>query len=301
MKVGVVGGGAIGLLTAGYLSHFISVTLYVRRPDQKRRLEADGINIENGPGLIRDFAVKLSGDPWKEDIIILAVKQPDLPSLLACHQQACTPGQTLMFLQNGTQHLSMVRDLNYEHIFIGLVEHGALKKSDTEVIHKGMGQIKIGLIRGDHERVEPLLNHPAFPMLLISDWVRAVDEKLLINAIINPLTALFRVKNGELLSNSHYLNVMKMVFNEVMQVLHLKDEKAQWDRLLQIARNTAENRSSMLQDIEAGRPTENEAILGDILQRGRKRSITLSITHFLYESIRAIENGTASLRRKRKI
>lgn len=289
MRIGVVGGGAIGLLTAGYLSLHFPVTLYVRRDEQKSRLLSEGLTIEEGLGHLTNFNIKKSSQDWTEELIILTVKQPDLPGLLKNHPKAETPGQSLLFLQNGAAHLSQLESLDYENIFIGFVEHGAWKKSDTTVVQRGLGQIKVGMVHGNIKTIEPLLTNTAFPFSIIPNWERALDEKLLINSVINPLTSLYRVTNGELYRNPHYFQAMKGVFQEAVTVLNLEDHNKEWDRLLQVCRNTWANRSSMLQDIEAGQKTEIEAILGVIIKRAEEQALNVPIIHFLYESIKGME------------
>ncbi|WP_027726144.1 2-dehydropantoate 2-reductase [Tuberibacillus calidus] len=290
MRIGIVGGGAIGLLVYGYLSQIFPTTIYVRRPEQRDKLLKEGLTVANGPGFIRDVHVALSESAWDEDLIILAVKQPDLPTLLAAHPKAAVSDQTLLFLQNGAGHLDLLEDLHYEHLFIGLVEHGAEKTSDTTVIHKGVGTIKIALIKGDRQRVAPLLANEAFPMTFVSDWRKALDEKLLVNAIINPLTALYGIRNGELLSNVHFKRAMRTVFDEIMPFLTLPNPSKAWEHVVGVCQKTSENHSSMLQDLEAGRMTEVGAILGPILKRAEARSVHLPVVRFLYESIKAKEH-----------
>jgi 2-dehydropantoate 2-reductase len=289
LRIGVVGGGAIGLITAGYLSEYFPVTLYVRRSAQKELLQREGLDIINGPGSITNLTVKTSRNVWDEDLIVLAVKQPDIPSLLQDHSKPARPRQALLFLQNGASHLDYLDQLDYEHMFIGIVEHGAWKKSDNTVVQRGFGQIKLGVVRGDRSVISPLLSIKAFPFTIVTNWRLALDEKLLINSVVNPLTGLYRVPNGRLVSNPHYFKIMKMVFREVMTVLDFEDTDKEWNHLLQVCQNTKENRSSMLQDIEAKKITELDAILGVIRKRAELKNTPVPVIQFLYESIKGIE------------
>ena len=97
-------------------------------------------------------------------------------------------------------------------------------------------------------------------------------EKLVINAGINPLTALLRVLNGALLQLPEAWEVAVAAAQEVQAVaratgLSLSGDPA--SRLRQVCTDTAANRSSMLQDILAGRPTEIEALNAQVSSRGR--------------------------------
>lgn len=289
MEIGVVGGGAIGLLTAGYLSEKFPVTLYVRRLEQKRLLEMHGLSIVGYRETINRLSIQLSATPWREDVVIIAVKQPDLPMLMAEHNKAQVPDQALLFLQNGASHIELLDKLDYPHLFIGIVEHGVYKQSDHSVVLRGMGEIKVGIYKGNADRLAPLLNLITFPFKLADDWQSNLSDKLMVNAIINPLTALYRVPNGALVSNPFYYQIMRKVFKEVTLVLETPDPDVAFEHVTSVCRNTASNRSSMLQDIEKGNKTEIDAILGELLKKGRMKAVCLPLLSFLYQSIKAQE------------
>jgi 2-dehydropantoate 2-reductase len=117
-----------------------------------------------------------------------------------------------------------------------------------------------------------------------------LSEKLLVNAAINPVTALFKVENGMLLENPHYLNMMEFLFEESIQVLGLQKQKERLlEDLYRVCRNTKNNRSSMLRDIDSGRKTEIDSISGYILRLGKQKGIDTSKTRMMYESIKGIE------------
>lgn len=291
MKIGVVGGGAVGLLIAGYLSLRFPVTLYVRRNAQKRLLADEGLTVENGPGRIRGFRVALSDEPWEDDVILLAVKQHQLPALLEKRERPVRPGQALMFLQNGAGHLRLFDRLDYENLYVGIVEHGAWKRSDTTVVHRGSGRILVAAVRGRLSLLDPLFHDASFPFVPADDWREIVNQKWLANTVINPLTALYRVPNGALLDNEPLRRAMRNVFDEAVRVIDVGDREAAWRRLTAICRQTRDNRSSMLQDIEAGRKTEIDAILGEALAVAEARGEKLALIDFLYHSILGLERG----------
>jgi len=79
------------------------------------------------------------------------------------------------------------------------------------------------------------------------------------------LTAILGIKNGELLENKHYFELMKMIFNEIERCLLLPNSQQYFENIVTVCKKTAHNQSSMLCDIEGKRPTEVDAILGYIL------------------------------------
>jgi 2-dehydropantoate 2-reductase len=119
--------------------------------------------------------------------------------------------------------------------------------------------------------------------------------KLAINAGINPLTALLRVPNGALLESTWARGIMGQAAHEVAAVaaargiiLPFEDAAA---RAEEVARQTAANRSSMLQDVLRSVPTEIEAICGAVIRAGEAARIETPANRMLYNLIKAVEES----------
>src|SRR5699024_4605403 len=109
----------------------------------------------------------------------------------------------LLFLQIGMEHFETIQTFSLS-VYICVGCHGAHRTSDNEVSHLGDGVIKIASITGNSEELHSLtilLHQKAFPISPHSDWENLLKEKLIINAVINPITALFDVPNGRILMN----------------------------------------------------------------------------------------------------
>lgn len=100
-----------------------------------------------------------------------------------------------------------------------------------------------------------------------------VMRKLLVNAVINPLTAVYGVRNGQLPADPHRLRLMRAVFEETKSVLEAARGRAfqedLWAFVLEVCRATADNESSMLADVKAGRQTEVRWINGGVCELAR--------------------------------
>lgn len=287
MRVGIIGGGAIGLLlAANLLREKHTVKLYVRSNEQKESLNKDGITLYPE----RDtFAVStlLLGELKEEDVLFVCVKQYHLRSLL--FKLAKLKTVPLIFLQNGMGHIDLIQEKNFSApIIYGVTEHGALRENTCAVTHTGRGIIKLAIGQGDITTLKNLissLHTPTFPILEESNWYRMLSEKLVANAVINPITAIFQVQNGEILSNPFLADLGRRICSEVSDVLGLSPDK-QWERLKLIIANTKNNYSSMLKDINEKRETEIEAIVGYII---RNKSYPVPNSEFVYKSVKAIE------------
>src|SRR5690625_50946 len=293
MKIGIIGGGSIGLLLSSYLCDQHNVTLYVRRQEQKKVLNEKGLFLSD---MDAPFSIHtlLLNEIEEADCFIVCVKQHQLIEILP-YLKKVNNRVPLLFLQNGMGHLEKIRDLQND-LYVGVVEHGALKEFDNHVNHTGKGKIKIAVYRGNSETVATLtkkLNQTLFPVEASTDWKELLTKKLIVNAVINPITTIFNVPNKEILTNSYIYNLAEKLCYEAAMVLHL-DYNTQLERVKKIAHQTGENISSMLTDIKKGRQTEIDAISGYLIQ---KSNCEIPYTFFVYNSVKAIEfmNGIGKI------
>lgn len=140
MKIGIVGAGSIGLLFAAYLSQRFKVTIFPRREEQAKLINNKGITVQLRQNNINQnvSATVKREEMNSQDLMIIAVKQYQLEDLLPTIQQIETK-IPLLFLQNGMMHLTLINKLKHQSIFVGSIEHGALKLNETMVIHNGVG------------------------------------------------------------------------------------------------------------------------------------------------------------------
>jgi len=284
MKIGVIGGGAIGLLISSYLSKQHDVTVYVKRQSQFEDINNNGINLFGCNELLlnANLNVAFLEKNVKQDLWFVSVKQHHLQDVIDD-----IPTQVpVVFLQNGMSHLKLLQ--KRIHSYVGIVEHGAFKKYDNTVLHLGKGKITIISVTGSDQTVENIvsqIHHVSFPFYKSENWEFLLKEKLIVNAVINPLTALFDVKNEEIVINNYINIIAKQLHLEVAKTLKL-DEKFYWDKVIEIAKNTGKNTSSMRQDIKYKRKTEIDAITGYIIEQSHH---SLPYNQFVYDAIRAIE------------
>nr|WGD97257.1 ketopantoate reductase C-terminal domain-containing protein [Bacillus safensis] len=75
-------------------------------------------------------------------------------------------------------------------------------------------------------------------MIYTDEWKKVLEEKLLVNVCINPLTALLHVKNGELIANPSYEYMMKCAFEEALSILGLPEKERLWSHVVSICKKT---------------------------------------------------------------
>jgi len=174
----------------------------------------------------------------------------------------------------------------------------ALGTTTTGATLLGPGLVRAGgegivSIEG-HQALGPLedaLKSAKFNLQIVDDAQSLIWGKLVINAAINPLTALLRVPNGELLMHPATREVMGALARETAAVataerIHLPFSNPV-NAAEDVARKTAANHSSMFQDVRRGAPTEIDAICGAITLRGEKHGIATPYNRTCWKLVQA--------------
>lgn len=292
MKIHIVGGGAIGLLHAGLLAQAgEDVTVWTRTEMQAERLRTEGIRLEMLNGIIRDIGVNSHSLASLEASqagqarmdagqsaawIILTVKQSHIDERLLGQLQRLGGRQTaLLCLQNGIGHMEkLAAALPGAFLYAGVTSVGARRLDDArQVRHTGDGPLWFGPYTEDKKDdnlqnlLLNILKSAGLRTGLSNEMKDRIYQKLLINAVINPLTAIYDTTNGELPQHPSRLKLMRSLFQETSSILAadgMKPDVDGWQLVLQVCSATAANVSSMLSDVRAGRQTEVDWINGGV-------------------------------------
>ncbi len=293
MRVGIIGAGSIGLLFAAYISRSVEVVIYTRTLEQANEINKAGIHLKKGKEESLSWVKSLPITSFKgtEDLTIIAVKQYQLPAIIEKLNFLPVIPENLLFIQNGMGHLKLLKGIKANNVFIGSVEHGALKENSITVRHNGDGITNVAVFQGDSFWIQQFavaVSHE-FPMIFQEDYYDMLIKKLIVNAVINPLTAILHVKNGVLIENPYYFQEFHNLVAEIASVLHLEPVEKYLQLVIDICKKTATNRSSMLKDIESKGLTEIEAILGYILEEAARQGMKAPKIETLYYLVKGKE------------
>lgn len=280
MKIGIIGAGAIGLIFGGYLAEAKhEIVFFVRKETENLYIE----KVPNNPELIKCKQVIEIEPLFSMDLIIIAVKYHHLEKLKS-ELDLLPKHIPLLFLQNGLLHLSFANQLKQETIMIGSVLHGATKITPSTVRHLGVGKTSVGVYKGVWEMSDEFFGSSSddFPLIHTNHIETTLFKKALMNCLINPLTTITKVPNGMLIKNDSYRMIMKNMYEEMMDVFEEWNEMLLWEEVVELCKNTENNRSSMLSDYEKNRIMEIDTIVGAILAEAKKRNEVLPILNTFY-------------------
>jgi len=294
MGVIVVGAGSIGLLLASFLAEKgINVTMLVRRKEQALLISEKGIVRKNIDGTETVTRVNAETDISKlplNSLLVLAVKSFNIPKLLQLLEvgKINTP---VLFIQNGIGHFELANQSNLPHLAFATVEHGALRTDERTVIHNGVGMLTIGAGRGDASLFDLLeeAHSDSFPVRRHNNAELILMRKVLINCMINPLTAILQVENGELLTNKYSRMLFEELYAELMVAFPEMVSEITLESARMVCMNTAKNRSSMLIDREMGRKMEIDTIVTSVIAKANKNHKALPLLSILEKLLYALQ------------
>jgi 2-dehydropantoate 2-reductase len=201
-------------------------------------------------------------------------------------------------LQNGLGNdITLAEVLGAERIASGVTTVGAT------LIEPGL--IRLGgdwvISLGKNERLQSLaelLIKAGFEVETVKNTDSLVWGKLVINASINPLTALLEVPNGDLVTNPSTRTLMGLVANETAEVSLAKGINLPYPdpvaMVESVAQKTASNQSSMLKDVIRNSPTEIDAINGAVVRVGEAINVPVDINRTLWLLVKALTAKTAT-------
>ena len=305
MRIDIVGGGAIGLLHAAMLAQVHpNTTVWTRTQSQAAWLRSEGIKLIDQIGMAQNVSIDSHSLEESCELhnsgrvtphwVILTVKQSHIDdALMDGLARLLTKESSLLCLQNGIGHLEKLEGrLHTPNLYAGVTSIGARRLEVGTVQCTGRGELWFGPAHQIHNSEKPsnldqkkdcvqkmlinVLELAGFSAFMSNQMKDRIYQKLLVNAVINPLTAIFDVTNGELPKNPARRRLMRALYEETVSILAadgMKEAEEGWERILQVCESTSLNISSMLSDVRAERVTEIDWINGGVASIARRKEI----------------------------
>ena len=295
MEIVVFGAGSLGSLVGGMLSRTHDVTL-VGREGHVRQVQNEGLSIVGEIDETVRPAATTDGTGLDADLAVVTVKSYDTEA--AANALATGTIDTVLSLQNGLGNEALLATPLDCPVLAGTASYGAMLERAGRIRCTGVGEITLGDRTGGEsalaERVAVSFADAGLAVTAATDMPLRLWRKLAVNAGINPLTALASVENAAVLEPPGR-DVAERAACETARVarahgIELGDGDAT-ETLASVARATATNTSSMLQDVNANNRTEIDAIGGEIVERGTATGVDTPTVETLTNAVRSWERA----------
>ena len=288
----IVGSGALATLFAARLSAAgVNVIMLGSWWEGLAALRKNGASLDGG----NSQSVQATDNPADcrgAKIALVMVKSWKTEHVASQLAECLADDGLAVTLQNGLGNdLILSNTLGNRRVSRGVTTVGANLLAPGIVRSGGEGVINLEA-HPHLTELEEMLRLAGFDVSILKNLEPVVWGKLIINAAINPLTALLRVKNGDLLTNPPARALMDELAGEATHVaqalavvLPFSDAKRAVE---EVARRTAENKSSMLQDVLREGPTEVDAINGAIIRLGEKKGVPCPVNQTICSLVKAL-------------
>jgi 2-dehydropantoate 2-reductase len=303
MKIVIVGPGAMGCLLAGFLSKS-KEEIWLLDKDKTRaaKLNQQGITIEGISGEWQ-AKVKVSADPKEipiADLIIICVKSYHTKEAIVGVKSIIGENSRVLTLQNGFGNIEIIGEVvGIDKLIAGVTNEGATLLDIGHIKHAGRGETVIGRIDGkipvEMRAIREIFNKVGLETRISRDIKGVLWSKLIINVGINALTAITGLNNGKLIEFEGTRKILREAVGEATRVAKRKRIKLIYDdplaKVEAVCEATAQNISSMLQDVLRKRRTEIDFINGVIVRLGQELGIPVPVNSLLVDLVKTIEQS----------
>jgi len=297
----IVGAGAVGSAIASIIHEREPGSVAVLAGAERlARYRAEGFLVN---GKRRDFPLSAVGEKVERDLVIVAVKAHQLGRAIE-DMRSQVGGRTLVLsLLNGiASEDELARAFGRERVpyamIIGIeaVREGNATNFDlTGAIHFGEARNPAGAWSENVSRIAAFFGRVGIPYVVPEDMTRTLWYKFMVNVGVNQASAILRATYSAFQSLPPARRVMEAAMREVIALSAalgtglVESDVAAWEDTL--SRLSPAGKTSMLQDVEAGRKTEVEAFAGTVVELGRRAGVPTPVNALFLDLIGAVEAG----------
>lgn len=299
-----VGAGGVGAYYAARLIESGNSVVLVARGSHLKAMQSQGLlvnhdhfSFSNSVCAVDETTLKSQYQCGDFDVLVLCLKSQDTTSWLDSNKswlsEGCTP---VLSLQNGVENEGVVGTALGVHRVIGglAVRIGAHIVAPGCIEAEGLGQIVLGPwpnMAANHglktmvDNLADVFNKSGIPTRVAVDIQYELWKKLLVNNGVNPLSALTRKETGFLTKHPGYKQVVYAAMQEVAAVAVADGvvlTQSDVDEMFRLICEFDSIKTSMLVDLEKGRPLELDAISGSVLRRAQTLGIATPVTALIH-------------------
>lgn len=295
-KVILCGLGAIGTIYADKLEKYDAKNLKVLVDESRYERYSKNPVIFNGRALNFEYVLP-SEEDFKADLIILATKFAGLKDAIKNIKNFVKEDTVILSLLNGVTSEDIIADVygKDKMLYSYFIGHSSVRCGNS-VTHDDVNTIVFGAENNLGENVVAVKNFfdkVGINYKIPDDIKRSMWLKFMLNVSANQPTAILRMTFGDMFENTHFMKFAENIMREVQSVAKaegVRNTETMVDEALKHLKTmTPEGKTSMLQDVEAGRKTEVDMFAGTVIELGKKHGISTPYNKILSEMIGIIE------------
>ncbi|MCX5834475.1 MAG: ketopantoate reductase family protein [Deltaproteobacteria bacterium] len=300
-SVYIIGAGAVGAAYAGLLFEMDKNNVaFIAAGERGERLRNQGVIVNGRHYPIPVFHPKEISSP--ADLVIVAVKHHHLDQAIGEMRKAVGDETTIISVMNGIDSEERIGSVyGMEKVLYAInVGIDALREGNR-VTYRSQGKLLFGEARNPVwtervRRVKEFIDRVGIVCEVPDDMIRTLWWKFMINVGINQVSAVLGGSYSVFQTSSRARELMASAMQEVIQLaaeagVHLTDEDVgNWYAVLDSLNPSG--KTSMLQDVEAGRKTEVEMFAGKVIELGRRYGVPTPVNERLFEEIRRLEGSS---------
>jgi 2-dehydropantoate 2-reductase len=305
-RIAVVGAGAVGGYFGGIFARAGAPTVLIGRKHFVDAVNSKGLVLDKTESQERIAAKATTDMSAVRDcsLILFCVKSNDTSVTAAQMAPFVRPDATVVCLQNGVDNADSVHAATNAVALPAVVYIAVSVPESGRVKHLARGDLIIGPLSEKTTEVAGLFDRAGISCRISDNIDGELWVKLLCNCALNAISALGRVRYGEITRSEDALKLMENVVDEVLAVARaagitlpgVRDRESGMVAAMEIATQMADALSSTAQDLNRGRLTEIDALNGYIVRRGAELGVPVPVNHALFTLVKLAERGSATPR-----
>jgi 2-dehydropantoate 2-reductase len=306
MNIVIVGGGAIGRLFGSFLARGgCKLTIIDTNHSTVEALQTHGICLQLGKSELQDEiesypvkALQSADSLTRADLVLLLVKSQATLAAVKDVAHLISPDCPLLSIQTGLGNLEVASEIvGEDNILLGITFMSGTALSEARVRQGGNAKTYIGELNGSFsprlEKVHHLFNRCGIETQMVKRVIGRLWCKVITYSAINPVSAILQIPNGSLTSKMESITLMKRLLDEGRAVARAHSIELVYPDLYELlfdaCQESANNLSSMLQDILNEIPTEIDAQNGAICTYGEQQGVSVPTHHTMVQLVKLLE------------
>ena len=295
-RVCIAGAGVIGSLLAGHLARVAEVSVLTRRSEHARALNERGLLVSGRSSHTAHVTAAVDPTELPEpELVIVACKGIDLEAV-AMRLEGHWPDATVMTIQNGLGAEEPLVARGDWPLLSSVTFMSGTRHSDTHVEYILDTATWIGPYRGttpaDARRVADLIVSAGLKAEAFDDLRPAQWSKLIFNATVNAVAALTGLPHDFHFAEGPLGDLVHALVDEgkaAARAAGVELREDPWEMNVLATRRGHAHYPSMLEDVEARRPTEIELITGALVREAERLAVPVPLHTALYRLVKAKE------------